>query len=79
MTGSYLRASCSGRGVGAVPSLSIRYGKIEFLRRNYPELWKLLLRKGLGKVMLENKLGINPSKDQIEHLIDMRPCMFDKY
>lgn len=60
-------------------TIPIKYGKMEFLRRHYPKLWKLLLRKGLGKVMLENKLGINPSKEQIEHLIDTRPCMFDKY
>ena len=60
-------------------TIPIKYGKIEFLRMNYPLLWKLLLKKGLGKLLLEKKLGISVPDDQIEHLMQTRPCLFDKY
>ncbi|MDH5694699.1 MAG: phosphoadenosine phosphosulfate reductase family protein [Gammaproteobacteria bacterium] len=60
-------------------TIPIRYGKIEFLRMNYPHLWKLLLSKVLGKVLLQQKLGINAPQTQIEHLMQIKPCLFDKY
>ena len=60
-------------------TIPIKYGKIEFLRTNYPKLWRLLLRKGLAKLLLEKKLGVVMPNDHIEHIIETRPCMFDKY
>jgi len=60
-------------------TIPIKYGKIEFLRMNYPRLWKLLLQKGIGKLLLEKKIGMNVSAEKIEHWIHTRPCFFDKY
>lgn len=60
-------------------TIPIKYGKIEFLRMNYPHLWRLLLKKGIGRLLLEKKLGISVSNDQMEHLMQNRPCFFDKY
>ena len=59
-------------------TIPIKYGKLEFLRIHYPRLWRLLLKKGVGKLVLENKLGTAISDDKIEHLIETRPCFFDK-
>ena len=60
-------------------TIPIKYGKIEFLRMNYPSLWRLILRKGLGKLLIELKMGISVPQYQLEHLIQNRPCLFDKY
>ncbi len=60
-------------------TIPIKYGKIEFLRKHYPHLWELLLKKGLGKLILENKLKTEFSQDEVENLIVKRPCFFDKY
>lgn len=60
-------------------TIPIKYGKIEFLRINYPHLWRLLLKKGLGRLLLKRKLGLTVLDDQVEHLIQTRPCFFDKY
>jgi len=60
-------------------TIPIKYGKIEFLRMNYPSLWRSLLKKGIGRLLLEKKLGTNIPEDQIEHLIQTKPCIFDKY
>jgi phosphoadenosine phosphosulfate reductase len=60
-------------------TIPIKYGKVEFLRINYPHLWKLLLKRGLGRLVLEQKTGSNVPKEQIEHLIQTRPCYFDRY
>jgi len=59
-------------------TIPIRFGKIEFLRKNYPHLWRLLIKKGLGRLILEKKVGINLDNGQIEHLMETRPCFFDK-
>jgi len=60
-------------------TIPIKYGKIEFLRMNYSHLWKLLLKRGLGTLLLERKLGISIKGYQIDHLMKTRPCLFDKY
>lgn len=60
-------------------TIPIKYGKIEFLRMNYPHLWRLLLKKGIGRLLSEKKLGISLQDDRIEHLMQTRPCFFDKY
>ena len=60
-------------------TIPIKYGKIEFLRDQYPHLWKLLLKKGLGQLILEHKLDTTFTQSQVEHLMDKRPCFFDKY
>lgn len=60
-------------------TIPIKYGKIEFLRMSYPRLWRLLLKKGLGRLLLERKLETGVLDNQIEHLIQTRPCFFDKY
>ncbi|MBC7364522.1 MAG: phosphoadenosine phosphosulfate reductase family protein [Candidatus Aminicenantes bacterium] len=60
-------------------TIPIKYGKIEFLRKNYPHLWKLLLKKGLGSLILEKKVGVSLPDGQIDDLIQNRPCFFDKY
>lgn len=60
-------------------TIPIKYGKIEFLRINYPKLWKLLLKKGLGQVIMERKLGDTPASDSLNYMIENRPCYFDKY
>jgi len=60
-------------------TIPIKYGKIEFLRRNYPHLWTLLLKKGIGKMILEKKVGISVQEKQLEHLMEERPCFFDRY
>lgn len=60
-------------------TIPIRYGKIEFLRINYPNQWHLLMKKGLAQFLVEKKVGITMSDKDIEHLIEVRPCFFDKY
>lgn len=60
-------------------TIPIKYGKNQFLRINYPHLWKILLKNGLGKLLLKKKLGINIEDNQLEHYIQTRPCLFDKY
>jgi phosphoadenosine phosphosulfate reductase len=60
-------------------TIPIKYGKVEFLRHHYPHLWKLLLKKGLGHIIMEKKLGIRATQEQLEHLMEIRPCLFDKY
>jgi len=60
-------------------TIPIKYGKIEFLRMNYPHLWRLLLKRGIGRLLLEKKLGISVPDDQMGHLMQVRPCFFDKY
>ena len=60
-------------------TIPIKYGKIEFLRINYPHLWKLLLNRGLGKLLIEKKLKTHVSTDKVTHLMQARPCFFDKY
>jgi len=60
-------------------TIPIKYGKIEFLRHNYPYLWKLLLSKGLGKLFLEKKIGSHASSDQVKYFMDTEPCFFDKF
>jgi len=60
-------------------TIPIKYGKIEFLRMSYPRLWRLLLKKGLGRLLLERKLETGILDNQIEHLVQTRPCFFDKY
>jgi 3'-phosphoadenosine 5'-phosphosulfate sulfotransferase (PAPS reductase)/FAD synthetase len=60
-------------------TIPIKYGKIEFLRINYPNLWRILLKKGLGKIFIERKLGIIANSERVDHLMKIRPCMFDKY
>jgi len=61
-------------------TISIRHGKIEFLRRNYPKLWGHLLRAGLAQVIIERKTDglCKPGRRYVEHLIDSRPCFFDR-
>jgi 3'-phosphoadenosine 5'-phosphosulfate sulfotransferase (PAPS reductase)/FAD synthetase len=60
-------------------TIPIKYGKIEFLRLNYPKLWELLLRKGLGELILVHRLGISASESEINRAIKNRPCFFDQY
>lgn len=60
-------------------TIPIRYGKVQFLRINYPTLWGLLLRKGLGRLLLEKKLGGSVREGRVAHVMDTRPCLFDKY
>jgi phosphoadenosine phosphosulfate reductase len=60
-------------------TIPIKYGKVEFLRKNYPNLWRLLLRRGLGELIIKHKIGDEISHSQIEHLIQMKPCYFDRY
>lgn len=60
-------------------TIPIKYGKIELLRINYPKLWELLLRKGLGSIISEAKLGTRLPASRIENLIKVRPCFFDRY
>lgn len=60
-------------------TIPIKYGKLEFLRNYYPFLWKILLKKGLGKLILEKKLDIDISQEKVEHFIEKRPCLFDKF
>jgi 3'-phosphoadenosine 5'-phosphosulfate sulfotransferase (PAPS reductase)/FAD synthetase len=59
-------------------TIPIRYGKIEFLRMNYPKLWELLLNRGLGKLMLTRKIGSIPSDFEVKRMIDLRPCFFNR-
>lgn len=59
-------------------TIPIKYGKIEFLRLYYPRLWYLLLKKGVAKLILENKLGAMVSDNKMEYLIETRPCFFDR-
>jgi len=59
-------------------TIPIRYGKIEFLRVNYPKLWKTLLKKGLAKIIIESKIGMELSGEELEVLMKNRPCYFDK-
>jgi phosphoadenosine phosphosulfate reductase len=60
-------------------TIPIKYGKIEFLRRHYPMLWRILLKKGLGQVLLQRKLGLDVGEERLEQLMEIRPCLFDKY
>jgi len=60
-------------------TIPIKYGKIEFLRINYPRLWEMLLRKGLGKIILDAKLVIDVPNCKIEQMMKLRPCFFDRY
>ncbi|MHB8084835.1 MAG: phosphoadenosine phosphosulfate reductase family protein [Dehalococcoidia bacterium] len=59
-------------------TIPIKYGKIELLPTCYPRLWQLLLKRGFGKLILQNKLGINASDEKVRHLLRTRPCFFDK-
>ena len=59
-------------------TIPIKYGKIEFLRKNYPRLWNKLLKKGVAKLILEKKLGHDVPADKIDHWVQSRPCLFDK-
>ena len=59
-------------------TVPIRYGKVEFLRMHYPRLWRLLLKKGLAQLMLQHKLETQVSDGSIEHLLETRPCFFDR-
>jgi len=63
-------------------TIPIRHGKVEFLRKNYPKLWKHLLKAGLAKVILDIKTG-GQAKPQVvdvylDQLIESRPCFFDR-
>ncbi len=60
-------------------TIPIKYGKIGFLRENYPKLWNFLLLKGLGKLMLENKIGKDVTDEIVDHYLKYKPCYFDKY
>jgi len=59
-------------------TIPIRYGKVEFLRMNYPKMWNFLLKKGLAKLMVEMKTGLKVSEYKALGLIEERPCYFDK-
>jgi 3'-phosphoadenosine 5'-phosphosulfate sulfotransferase (PAPS reductase)/FAD synthetase len=59
-------------------TIPIRYGKIEFLRKNYPHLWKKLIKKGLGSVIIEKKIGQGATSEMVDQWMDARPCFFDK-
>lgn len=59
-------------------TIPIKYGKIEFLRMHYPDLWELLLKRGLGKAISEKKLGEQLPNHTIRHIIQLRPCFFDQ-
>lgn len=58
-------------------TLNLKYPKVKFLRLYYPKLWKVLLDKGLDKIIAEKKLGCEVTKDFVEHLQKTRPCYFD--
>ncbi|MEE9442440.1 MAG: phosphoadenosine phosphosulfate reductase family protein [candidate division Zixibacteria bacterium] len=60
-------------------TIPIKYGKIEFLRKNYPKHWKILLKKGLGDLVVKHKLGHEISDKRLKFLIENRPCIFDKF
>jgi 3'-phosphoadenosine 5'-phosphosulfate sulfotransferase (PAPS reductase)/FAD synthetase len=74
--GFEVRTACWAR------TIPIKHGKVEFLRRNYPKLWKHLLRSGLAKVIIEEKTGRQPDSQPtevyIDRLIESRPCFFDR-
>lgn len=63
-------------------TIPLKHGKVEFLRRNYPKLWRHLLRKGLARVILSYKtldqVALGFSDRQIDHIIADRPCFFDR-
>ncbi|PWB73638.1 hypothetical protein C3F09_05080 [candidate division GN15 bacterium] len=59
-------------------TIPIKYGKVEFLRKNYPKLWAILLDRGLGKLILERKSGTKISDDAVQQWINSRPCFFDR-
>jgi phosphoadenosine phosphosulfate reductase len=59
-------------------TIPIKYGKLQFLRLNYPRLWALLLRRGLGQLLLDRKAAGEASRQKLEHLMVTRPCFFDK-
>ena len=58
-------------------TIPIKYGKMQFLRINYPKLWKKLLIKGLGELIIKKKLGEYKNKNQLNQLIIRRPDFFD--
>ncbi|UCC39693.1 MAG: phosphoadenosine phosphosulfate reductase family protein [Candidatus Aminicenantes bacterium] len=60
-------------------TIPIKYGKTKFLRMNYPSLWRILMTKGLGNFIVEKKIGMSIPEPQLEHMIQNRPCFFDKY
>ena len=61
-------------------TIPIRYGKIEFLRNNYPRLWRTLLGRGLAAEMARRKLGLDEGApaEQVALLVEKRPCFFDR-
>lgn len=58
-------------------TIPIKYGKIHFLRINYPDLWEKLLKRGLGKIVIEKKLGLYKNKEQLINLMQKEPELFD--
>lgn len=59
-------------------TIPIKYGKLEFLRMNYPELWRLILGKGLGKLIAEKKLAKSITDSHVAHLLESHPEFFDR-
>lgn len=63
-------------------TIPIRHGKVEFLRKNYPKLWRHLLKAGLAKVIVERKTNGQARPEVIDvyldQLIQSRPCFFDR-
>ena len=59
-------------------TLNLKYPKIKFLRIYYPKLWKIILEKGLGKVMAEKKLGEKVTEEYVENVREKYPCFFDQ-
>ena len=63
-------------------TIPIKHGKIEFLRKNYPKLWKHLLKAGLAKVIIQKKTNGQAQSEltdvYIAQVIDSHPCFFDR-
>lgn len=59
-------------------TIPIKYGKIEFLRMNYPHLWKVLLKKGIGDLIIKNKTNFEANPSQVKDLMETDPCFFDR-
>ncbi len=59
-------------------TMNWKYKRGGFLRKFYPNLWKILMiNYGLARYLLTRKLGKNVSKKYAERIVKDRPCLLD--
>lgn len=67
--------------VGCWPcTVTLTSGGMRHLREFYPGLWKVLMKRGLAKFIMDKKLKTQTDffENEVEQILKSRPCFFDK-